>query len=56
MRVLELLEEEIRLCLGLLGVTALTEISPRHLRPAPSVSEPSALSAFSLLDLDLDRY
>jgi glycolate oxidase len=55
-RALELLEEEVRLCLGLLGVTALGELSPRHVRAAPSVSEPSALSAFPLLDLDLDRY
>ncbi|MBL8382772.1 MAG: alpha-hydroxy-acid oxidizing protein [Burkholderiales bacterium] len=50
-RVLELLEEEIRICLGLLGVTSLTALTPRHVTAAPPVSEPGALSAFPLLDL-----
>jgi glycolate oxidase len=48
-RVLELLEEEIRVCLGLLGVTSLAELAPAHLAPAPPVFEPSVLSAFPLL-------
>jgi glycolate oxidase len=48
-RVLELLEEEIRVCLGLLGVASIAELSPAHLAAAPPVFEPSALSAFPLL-------
>ena len=52
-RALELLEEEIRICLMLLGVTSLAELTPAHLAPAPPVSPPSALSAFPLLGEDL---
>src|SRR5262245_10917957 len=48
-RALELLEEEIRICLMLLGVTSLAELTPAHLAAAPAVSEPAALSAFPLL-------
>lgn len=50
LRALELLEEEIRGTLGLLGVTRLAELSPACLRPAPPVTAPSVLSAFPLLD------
>jgi glycolate oxidase len=52
-RALELLEEEIRVCLGLLGVTSLAEVTSAHVAPAPPVIEPSALSAFPLLGEDL---
>ncbi len=52
-RALELLEEEIRICLMLLGVTSLAELTPAHLAAAPPVCEPSALSAFPLLGEDL---
>lgn len=52
-RALELLEEEIRTCLGLLGVTSLAELTPAHVAQAPPVFEPSALSAFPLLGEDL---
>jgi glycolate oxidase len=48
-RALELLEDEIRVCLGLLGVTSLAELSPAFVAPAPPVFEPSVLSAFPLL-------
>jgi glycolate oxidase len=54
-RALELLEEEIRVCLGLLGVTSLAEVTSAHVAPAPPVIEPSALSAFPLLGEDLGR-
>ena len=59
-RVLELLEEEVRLCLGLLGVTRFEELDPSYLHAetpvySPSVG-PSVVSAFPLLDLDTDRY
>jgi glycolate oxidase len=52
-RALELLEEEIRTCLGLLGVTSLAELTPAHVAAAPPVFEPAALSAFPLLGEDL---
>ena len=52
-RALELVEEEIRTCLGLLGVTTLAELTPAHVAAAPPVFEPAALSAFPLLGEDL---
>jgi glycolate oxidase len=51
-RALEILEEEIRTCLGLLGVTSLAELTPRHLAAAAPVSEPATFSAFPLLGKD----
>src|SRR5689334_4737545 len=45
-KALELLEEEIRICLGLLGVTSLAELTPRHLAPGPAVGMPGIFSAF----------
>ena len=48
-RALELLEEEIRTCLGLFGVVSLAELTPAHFAAAPPVFEPAALSAFPLL-------
>jgi glycolate oxidase len=47
-RVLELLEDEIRICLGLLGVTSYAELTPRHLARATAVREPDTFSAFPL--------
>ena len=49
-RTLELLEEEIRICMGLLGVTSLAQLTPRHVTRAAPVFEPNVLSAFPLLD------
>ncbi len=49
-RTLELLEEEIRICLGLLGVTSFAGLTRKHLAPAPPVTLPGPLSAFPLLD------
>jgi glycolate oxidase len=49
-RALELVEEEIRICLGLLGVTRYAELTPAHLhRGAPAVTVPHVFSAFPLL-------
>jgi len=48
-RALELLEEEVKICLGLLGVTTLGQLDGSYVRPAPVVADPSALSAFPLL-------
>jgi isopentenyl diphosphate isomerase/L-lactate dehydrogenase-like FMN-dependent dehydrogenase len=48
-RSLEILEEEIQTCLGLLGVTSLAELGPRHVTAAAPVGLPGTLSAFPLL-------
>ena len=48
-RALEILEEEVRTCLGLLGVTSFAELTPQHLTAAPPVGEHHVLSAFPLL-------
>ena len=48
-RTLEILEEEIRICLGLLGVASLAGLSPQYLAAAAPVGPPGALSAFPLL-------
>lgn len=45
-RVLELLQDEIERCLGLLGVNRMTELNPSYVRAAPSVTMPHVLSAF----------
>ena len=50
-RTLELLEEEVRVCLGLLGVTSCAELTPAHLAPALPVNPPDTFSAFPLLTL-----
>ena len=49
-RMLELLEAELRICLGLLGVTRLAELDASHLHPAAPVAPAHALSAFPLLE------
>jgi glycolate oxidase len=48
-RALEILEDEIRICLGLLGVTSLAELSSSYVTTAPAVSRPDTFSAFPLL-------
>jgi glycolate oxidase len=48
-RALELLEEEVRICLTLLGVTSFAELTPRHITAAPPVGEHDAFSAFPLM-------
>jgi glycolate oxidase len=53
-RALELLEDEVRTCLGLLGAASLAELTPAHVAPAPPVFEPGALGAFPLLGLGLE--
>ncbi len=49
-RVLEILEEEVQICLALLGVTSLDQLDRSYLHPAEPVNEPHATSAFPLLD------
>src|ERR1700730_1622549 len=48
-RALELLEEEIRICLALLGVTGYGQLDASYLHETRPVTEPGALSAFPLL-------
>jgi isopentenyl diphosphate isomerase/L-lactate dehydrogenase-like FMN-dependent dehydrogenase len=55
-RTLELLEDEIRICLGLLGVSDLAALDRSYLHAATPVGPAHVTSAFPLLDLDLDRY
>ena len=49
-RTFEILEEEVRICLGLLGAASFAELTPAHLAPAPVVTAPGVLSAFPFLD------
>ena len=51
-RMLELLEEEIRTCLGLLGVNRIEELDARYLHPADPVRTDGIRSAWPLLDED----
>jgi isopentenyl diphosphate isomerase/L-lactate dehydrogenase-like FMN-dependent dehydrogenase len=56
-RLLELLEDEVQRCLGLLGVTRFAELDRSYLHPAaPVVTPPHVLSAFPLLKIDDYRY
>jgi len=49
-RMLELMEEEIRIALALLGVDRLAALDPSYMHPAPPVTFPHVFSAFPLLD------
>jgi glycolate oxidase len=51
-RMLELLEVEIRICMGLLGVNSFAELNPRYLQSAPALGNSEVLSAFPLLSLE----
>jgi isopentenyl diphosphate isomerase/L-lactate dehydrogenase-like FMN-dependent dehydrogenase len=55
-RMLELLEDEVQRCLGLLGVTRFADLNREHVHPAPSPTLPHAFSAFPLLKIDDYRY
>jgi glycolate oxidase len=48
-RALELLEEEIRICLALLGVKGIGAVDTSYLHPAPPVTLPHVSSAFPLM-------
>ena len=48
-RALELLEDEVRTALGLLGATSYAELTAAHLAPAPMVTLPDTFSAFPFL-------
>src|SRR5262249_22609859 len=55
-RLLELLEDEVSRCLGLLGVTKFADLDASYLHVAPSVTPPHVFSAFPLLKIDDYRY
>jgi len=55
-RMLELLEDEVIRCLGLLGATSFKEIDKSCLHPAAAANPPSVFSAFPLLDIEPYRY
>ncbi|HMA69957.1 MAG TPA: alpha-hydroxy acid oxidase [Xanthobacteraceae bacterium] len=55
-RMLEILEDEVRRCLGLLGVTKFAELDKSYLQAAPPVTAPHVFSAFPLLEIDDYRY
>jgi isopentenyl diphosphate isomerase/L-lactate dehydrogenase-like FMN-dependent dehydrogenase len=55
-RLLELLEDEVQRCLGLLGVNTFAELDRSYVRPAPPANPPHVLSAFPLLKVDDYRY
>ena len=48
-RALEILEDEVRICLGLLGVTSLAALDPGYVTSAPAINPPDTFSAFPLL-------
>ena len=55
-RALELLEDEVKICLGLLGVRGWEELDATYLREADVVTTPHVLSAFPHLHLDESPY
>jgi glycolate oxidase len=55
-RMLELLEDEVRRCLGLLGVGRFSELDRSYLHQAEAVTVPHVLSAFPLLAIEDYRY
>ena len=56
MRLLELLEDEVQRCMGLLGVTSLAGLDRSYLHTAQPTTMPHVLSAFPLLKIDDYRY
>ena len=55
-RLLELLEDEVQRCLGLLGVTTFAELDRSYLHAAAPANMPHVLSAFPLLEVTPYRY
>ena len=51
-RLLEILEQEVQICLGLLGVNSWAELDRSYLHPATPLGAGDALGAFPLLSLD----
>jgi isopentenyl diphosphate isomerase/L-lactate dehydrogenase-like FMN-dependent dehydrogenase len=55
-RLFEILEDEIRICLSLLGVTGYRELDKSYIRPARQVVPPHVHSAFPHLNLPRETY
>jgi glycolate oxidase len=55
-RMLELLEDEVIRCLGLLGVTSFAELDKSYLHAASPTNLPDVFSAFPLLGIEPYRY
>src|SRR6202045_1217372 len=55
-RLFEILEDEIRICLSLLGATAYRELDKSYIRPARQVAPPHVHSAFPHLNLARETY
>jgi len=55
-RLLELLEDEVQRCLGLLGATRFADLDRSYLHAAPPANAPHVLSAFPLLKIEDYRY
>jgi isopentenyl diphosphate isomerase/L-lactate dehydrogenase-like FMN-dependent dehydrogenase len=55
-RMLELLEDEVQRCLGLLGVNNFAELDSSYLHAAAPTNLPDVFSAFPLLDIEPYRY
>jgi glycolate oxidase len=51
-RMLEILEDEIKICMGLIGVNSLAELNTSYLQAVAPLSPNDVLSAFPLLSLD----
>jgi len=55
-RLFEILEDEIRICLSLLGVTNYGELDKSYIRAAPQALWPHVHSPFPHLDLPIEKY
>ncbi len=55
-RVLELLELEVKLCMGMLGIENWSQVESSMMQLAPLVGSPHVLSAFPLLQLNPDTF
>jgi hypothetical protein len=55
-RLFEILEDEIRICLSLLGVTGYHELDKSYIRPAGQIVQPHVRSAFPHLNLPRETY
>jgi glycolate oxidase len=55
-RMLELLEDEVQRCLGLVGVNTFSELDKSYLHAASPTNLPHVFSAFPLLEIEPYRY
>jgi glycolate oxidase len=55
-RLFEILEDEVRICLSLLGVTSYAQLDRSYIRAAPLVVPPQVHSPFPHLNLPREHY